>query len=190
MSAYLTSNDTLSALVTYWAMRCGGDNGRSDLTRAIALAGVDRSTITTPRYNEATANAEALIAAHGGPERCAFMLLLAENQASLAARYPGDTDYRDGSGYTYQRLPIVAHWIMGRTTGHLVGMVRGYEYQSCEHADWERSPAWRICQTIRGYLLQDLERRDCGDGGNWASWENPGDPREIALAAALAGGAA
>jgi len=189
MSAYLTSNDTLSALVSYWAHRCGGDRGRSDLVRAIALAGVDRQTITGAQYNAATAKAESLVTANGGPERCAFLLLLSENQASLAARYPEDTAYRDATGYAYRRLPIVTHWVSGRATGHLVGLVRGYEYQSCEHNDWERSPAWRICQSIRAFLLSDLERRDCGDGGNWASWEDPGDPREAALLAALAGGA-
>lgn len=180
MSAYLSSCDAIAALATYFAHRTR--QPEQELSRVLANAAFARLQRANPEtaygeYNACSREALATIAAHGGPARAVFALLLQENQRSLEARYAGDEDYRDAAGYAYAPSAAVRRWICARTTGQLVGILRGYEYQSCEHREWEQSDAYAICQSIRRALLSDLESRDCGDTPNWASWAEPEQPR-------------
>jgi hypothetical protein len=189
MSAFLSSADTINALATYWALRAGTPGSYStpadSLSRAIGASDRARGACQDPSKADAEV---AAIADAADPFSAAFRILLLENQRSLEARYPEDADYRTaGPEYRPQRLPIVQYWICSRTTGELVGLLRGFEYQACEHDGWETSAAHEICSQIRRWLLADLETRDCGDNGsNWASWEAPEDPRAVAMRQALA----
>lgn len=185
MSAYLSSCDAIAALATYFAWRTR--QPEQELSRVLANAAFARLQRANPEiaygeYNVCSRGADAIIAAHGGPARAVFALLLQENQRSLEARYPGDEDYRDAEDYAYAPSAAVRRWIAQRTTGQLVGILRGYEYQSCEHPEWQQSDAHAICQSIRRALLSDLESRDCGDAPNWASWAEPEPVRRRAPA--------
>jgi len=194
MSAYLSSPDTLAALVTYWATKASTPGSYStpadSLLRAYQFSCRARGSFN----GDAVADEEvATLIGENKPAKAAdtaYRVLLLENQRSLAARYPEDDDYRAaGSAYAYRRLPIVQFWISTQATGQLVGLLRGYIYQSCEHDGWETSTARKLCDQIERWLLGDLEGRDCGpNGSNWASWEAPEDPRQVAFLAALAGG--
>lgn len=180
MSAYLSSCDAISALATYFAYRTR--QPEQELGRVLANAAFGRlvrANFETAHgeYNVCNREALLLIEELGGPARAVFRLLVMENQRSLEARYPGDENYRDATGYAYAPSASVRRWISARTTGQLVGILRGYEYQSCEHPDWQQSDAYAICQSIRHALLSDLESRDCGESPNWASWQEPEQPR-------------
>ena len=168
MSAYLSSQDAIAALATYWFASV--TNKRfgplySYLTRAIWSSGV--------QYSDAQLQAERLLS-NRAAGLVIFELLLAENQASLEARYPDSPDMREASHYRYSIDTAVLHAVQGRQpTGALVGILRGYEYQSCEHNGWKRSIGYAICQQIRDFLTDDLERRDCPDEDSrfWADYK-------------------
>ena len=187
MSAFLSSADCLNALATYWERKAKAPGGYTTPADSLARAVRRSNHKNGARENPAVidAQADALISKLP-PFAAMFQILLLENQRSLEARYPSDTDYRAaGPDYKPQRLQIVDYWLAARQTGQLVGLLRGYRYQACEHDGWETSVASQLCQEIELQLLKDLESRDCGDNGNWASWEAPADPRQIAMEAAL-----
>jgi len=189
MSAFLSSPDTLNALASYWARRASTPGNYTSpwgsLDQALRCSDHARGASEDPTKRDHAA--AKLIASVKDPFTACFEILLEANQASLEARYPGDDDMsRPGSGYKAKRLPIVDYWIQGRETGHLVGLAHGYAYQACEHSGWETSVAHEVIEQIQRWLLKDLEARDCGDGGNWAGWEAPEDPRAVAMREALA----
>lgn len=189
MSAFLSSADTINALTTYWAFKAGAPGSYSTPAESLKRAVVASHRARGAYENPANDDKEVLAIANGTDAfSAAFQILLLENQRSLEARYPDDADYRAaGPEYKPQRLPIVQYWVCSQLTGQLVGLLRGFEYQACEHDGWETSTAHELCQQIRRWLLSDLEARDCGaNGGNWASWEAPEDPRAVAMREALA----
>lgn len=177
MSAYLTSNDTISALVTYWEHSTRVHNHislREQLTRAYAAASDRRGT----GWDFSWATTQVTLLLEGFPSEChaAFALLLRENINSLVALYPNDEDmWSDAGSYRFRRSAAVQRWVDRRPFGHgnLVGMVRGYSYQSCEHKGWSGSEAFQIIEQIRTGLLIDLEQRDCPDSSPWASFTEP-----------------
>jgi hypothetical protein len=182
VSAYLTSNDTISALVTYWSASASHKNYTTPtdaLCRAFAMA--KRAEGGNPEaypLDWASKEASKAVARYGSVEAAAFALLTLENVKSLLARYPGDDDmWEAAKGYRFKRSAQVMRWIQGhsgpRGHGFIVGMVRGFSYQACEHESWEHSPAFQLCEQIKAYLLNDLESRDCPDGGMWACYEEP-----------------
>ena len=192
MSAYLASNDTLSALITYWERSASHGNYTTpldQLTRAHAAAS-DRAGNGWNNY-QADADARDLMREHGGSvTAAAFALLVAENVRSLQARYPGSPDMWDSAElYKFKPSAAVQRWMnyapLGQ--GNLVQMASSYAYQACEHDGWERSPAFQLIEQIRGFLLRDLEHRDCKDSHHGASFEEPEDPREVAMHKALSG---
>jgi len=180
MSAYLSSGDAINALATYWTIKLespGYSSPAGELTRAYHCHQRDVHGVT-----DADETAWKLIqaATESGsswqPWQSVQQILLLENQRSLEARYPGDDDYRSAEGPEYQprRISAVRGWQMARETGRLVGILNGYEYQSCEHDGWTSSVAYHLCQQIRSQLLDDLEKRDCPDDERgWASWQEP-----------------
>ena len=116
------------------------------------------------------------IAKYGSAEKAAFALLVLENVKSLISRYPSaDEMFKEASSYRFKRSAQVMRWLHYAPLGHgfLVGMVKGYAYQSCEHESWEQSAAFQLCEQIKGFLLSDLERRDCQEQGSWASFTEP-----------------
>lgn len=116
------------------------------------------------------------ITRYRSPERAAFALLVLENVKSLASRYPNDDEmWNRARTYGFKRSAQVMRWLHYAPLGHgfLVGMVKGYCYQSCEHESWEQSAAFQLCEQIKSFLLSDLERRDCKEEGSWASFIEP-----------------
>lgn len=183
MSAYLTSCDAISALASYWSRR--SRSPQQDLTHLIARATAPK---THEQYCSAADTAARYVEHFLTPAHACFDLLLQANIESLKARYPESPEmWAEAEGYAYKPSRAVNYWIQSRTTGQLVGLVNGYAYQSCEHDSWESDAAYRLVDSIRHQLLKDMETRDCGENaGNWASWEETGDPMQEAWLAHVA----
>ena len=76
-------------------------------------------------------------------------MLLAENVRSVNARYNEDNIepiYKHSDVYT---SPVVT-----------IKSIHCYEYQSCEHEEWEASPAFAFCQQLRASIETDLPGYD------------------------------
>ena len=174
MPAYLTSCDTISALVTYWFASAEGSRHstpRDNLRNAFYL--------THGNHYHADQQAAELIYGMNGAgsaEEAVFQLLVSENVLSLKARYPHAPEmWEEAENYVFKRSQSVFRWMNYAPFGHgnLVDMARGYSYQSCEHEGWEKSVAFQIIQQIRAFLLDDLAKRDTDGKSHWASFEEP-----------------
>jgi len=176
MSAYLSSSDTLSALASYWLASHEQHTYSypiSDLRRALYHG--------TPGMNWGDASVTADKLSDGRSlGLVVYELLLAENQASLAARYPDAEDYRKAEGYAYKFDRAVERSVQRNKTGWIVSLLNGYEYQSCEHDGWTRSVGYQLCLQIRKFLCDDLQRLQDPDEQHcyWANydrsvWEAP-----------------
>ena len=190
MSAYLASDDAISALVTYWELSANHGNYTTPLDQLIRAhaAASDRSGNGWNHY-QADKDARDLIHEHGTPAKAAFALLVAENVRSLEARYPTSPEMWSGAElYRFKPSATVQRWMLYAPLGHgnLVGMASSYAYQACEHNGWERSTAFQLIEQIRSNLLRDLERRDCKEGGQGASFQepapDPSTPQLVSLA--------
>ena len=194
MSAFLASADCLNALATYWERKAsrGASTAEGSILRAIHCqrhaTGATSGDYVTDLKDDEKACARILASVKGNPLRAVFGILLIENQNSLKARYPGDSEmWETGPEYVGRSLPVVDRWIQQRKTGEMVGLLNGYEYQACEHNDWGTSLAFFICQQISSHLLDDLQALHCppdefGSRGNWASFQAPKDgPRPVSL---------
>ena len=119
--------------------------------------------------------------AGGSPAAAVFELLLAENVASLQARYPDSPEmWQAAEGYRYRPCAGVRRWINANKCGPIVGLVRGFNYQSCEHASWEKSIGWQLLQQIRHQLLIHLENRDTENAQLcWADWQEFADAEPV-----------
>ena len=191
MSAYLASNDTLSALITYWERSASHGNYTTPMERLTTAhaAASDRSGNGWNHY-QADSDARALVSEHNGSiTAAAFALLVTENVRSLQARYPHAPEmWSEAETYRFRPSASVNLWMHYHPNGqgNLVGMASGYAYQACEHDGWVRSPAFQLIEQIRDFLLRDLERRDCKDSHHGASFEEPETdtpaPRLVSLA--------
>ena len=189
MSAFLCSPDDLNALVTYWEHMTNAPSSFHTAADAIARA-IDCSYRARNPYgcSDPTKRdhaADDIVSKSKTARTACFRILLQANLDSLAARYPEDgSDTYESVGAEYRkRLPIVMDWIMGRQTGHLVGLCKGFEYQR-EHEGWSVCCASYLVEQIKTLLLKDLETRDCGDRGLWAGWTAPkasAAPRAVSL---------
>lgn len=168
MSAYLCSCDALSALASYWQESI--KHLRSQPGDYIAYA-IYHGTPGIP-WADAQAKAKQLCAG-SSPAAVAFELLLAENQASLEALYPDELEYRSAEGYSYSADPKVRPSVIHNCTGWIVGILDGYEYQSCEHKGWRQSIGQMLAHQIRRFLTDDLKRLQDPDRkqGFWASYD-------------------
>ena len=180
MSAFLSSGDAINALATYWTIKLespGYSSPAGELTRASHCHQRDVHGVTdADQTSWQLIQAATKSGTSWQPWQSVQQILLLENQRSLEARYPGDEDYRSAEDPEYRprRIQAVRGWQMARETGRLVGILKGYEYQSCEHDGWTSSVAYHLCQQIRSQLLDDLEKRDCPDDERgWASWQEP-----------------
>jgi hypothetical protein len=89
-------------------------------------------------------------------------MLIKENIASVQYRYhgesldtlPGPIDKTELLDYEYHRFrPFDGHDI--DTIAQVVKAVACYEYQACEHPEWEDSGAKRVCDAIvKGYIMR------------------------------------
>jgi len=167
MSAFLSSNDCLNALATYWGCkhRERGDDRRNALTRAV----YNSSEPTADSWRSSSELVDAWLATET-PERVVWKLLLMENVLSLNARYPNDPEMSDFTGYAFKPSRRVIEHNVFRGSAFVVGLVTGYEYQSCEHDGWGKSVAYQICQQIRYHLLKDFAKSGGESAETWASW--------------------
>lgn len=83
-------------------------------------------------------------------------MLWSENYRSVAHRYPDDLElpgaYLDGPGiddYTYVRQEK-------RDPVTVLKTIDCFEYQSCEHDEWEQSEAWAFCKYLRLTVITTL----------------------------------
>ncbi len=190
MSAYLASADCISALATYWhesLLRSRYEQPTHALGRAIGCAALAAGK---PWPADAHLKADKLLnlaSRTGGPASAAFELLLAENVASLQARYPDSPDmWQAASSYRYKPSAYIRDILnRGYGQGALVGMLRGFKYQACEHDAWESSIGFQICEQISYQLLRHLEARDGSE--TWASWDEPvqTEPQPVRLSALI-----
>lgn len=86
-----------------------------------------------------------------------FNVLLDENLKSLGYRYEDAgriADWCDDgeAAYTWERLEPVEH-----SAGELDDMVRSYQYQSCEHPEWQDSAARKLTDVLRAWLAPQVQ---------------------------------
>jgi len=183
MSAYLTSNDVLNALSTYFYE----SNKKGSLKSTYELCIHESIKSDHPHITEN----EAADIAHNKVnldykltyERnkthtiavLVFDQLLKENKNSLKALYPSYPDMWEND-YKFQTSETVTNWTLERNIkglASLASMAQGYLYQSCEHSGFKTSPAYFLIQDIQRLLLNDLVKYQLRDSQPWASWSEP-----------------
>ncbi len=179
MSAYLCSDDTLNALATYWFIKSGNswdDPSKSQVFKR-ALRTVNKEYFYKTRgefckdplklyadfqhYIDEYYD-ELLKSSHNDLYELVFDTLLLENKNSLNARYSNPTDmFRDS--YIHRLSNCVVNWVDNKQSGYLVGIVNNYDYQSCEHENYEKSLGYAILNQIKNYLLEDMKLGEIWD---------------------------
>ena len=91
-----------------------------------------------------------------------FNILLRENQNSLMAHY-NDKDYAERSSYDYVHSNCVNYWDDHNQLGYLVGIINNYDYQSCEHGNYQDSLGYAILDQIKELLLKELQLGEIWD---------------------------
>ena len=104
-------------------------------------------------------------------------MLIKENLSSIHARYPDTIENPEGTPG-----PIDQYWlkeyVYERPARHLTAVeafkaISCYEYQACEHPEWETSHAHRFCQEFRECLIGTLP------GYEDAQWEYSEDTVQL-----------
>ena len=194
MSAHLTDQDCINALATFWYeyhKLPRTEAPQHALERAFIIAQEEVSTKQDyfERMNDLGSRATRLIEASQpvykalAPCRVAYDLLLNENVRSLQARYPDDMteplqDRIWYNEYDFKKSSTVTKWLSERDPKGLMmiwQMLRGWEYQSCEHHEFRNSVAYQIKQQIEYGILDILKKIHCPDDKDrvWTSWEDP-----------------
>ena len=180
MSAYLCSDDTLNALSTFYYMKSGktDDERQSSILRAI------RRVNKNPWYEKqkVAKSFEDRMKLHAKFDKFCdglfdiwyyqysnecmyeviFNILLRENQNSLMARY-NDKEYSERPSYVYRMSNVVNYWDDHNQLGYLVGIIKNYDYQSCEHGNYQDSLGYAILDQIKDYLLEDMKLGEIWD---------------------------
>ena len=91
-----------------------------------------------------------------------FNILLRENQNSLMARY-NDKEYSERPSYIYRMSNCVNYWDDHNQLGYLVGIINNYDYQSCEHGNYQDSLGYAILDQIKELLLRELQLGEIWD---------------------------
>ncbi len=89
--------------------------------------------------------------------------ILAENVASVTHRYPDDKpEELPGPNGAYWLGEYLYSPLGGRTPTPIEGLklINCYEYQSCEHPEWESSKAKEFCDRLRHQLISLLPGYD------------------------------
>jgi len=175
MSAYLCSDDTFNALSTFYYMKSGrtDEERKSSILRAIRS--VEKESWYEGRY-ESMQTFEDRMKLHAKFEKFCdglfdiwyhqysneciyeviFNILLRENQNSLMARY-NDKEYSERPSYVYRMSNVVNYWDDHKQLGYLVGIINNYDYQSCEHGNYQDSLGYAILDQIKELLLRELK---------------------------------
>lgn len=194
MSAHLTDQDCINALATFWYeyhKLPRSEAPQQALERAFIIAQEEVSTKEDyfERMNDLSSRATKLIKAqepvYKGLAACrvVYDLLLNENVRSLQALYPNDMkeplqDRIWYNEYDFKKSSTVTKWLSERDPKGLMmiwQMLRGWEYQSCEHHDFRNSVAYQIKQQIEYGILDTLKKIHCPDDKDrvWTSWKDP-----------------
>ena len=182
MSAYLCSDDTLNALSTFYYMKSGKTDAerKSNILRAIRR--VNKVSWYEKQELGLTLTFEDRMKLHakfdkfcdglydiwldqyseGNFYKMIFNILLRENQNSLMARY-NDKDYAERSSYDYVHSNCVNYWDDHNQLGYLVGIINNYDYQSCEHGNYQDSLGYAILDQIKELLLKELQLGEIWD---------------------------
>ena len=178
MSAYLCSDDTFNALSTFYYMKSGrtDEERKSSILRAIRS--VEKDSWYEREFNKGVLNKtyEERLKLHADFDKFCegvfdiylhqysngciyqtiFDILLRENQNSLNARY-NDDDYSQRLSYVYRMSNVVNYWDDHKQLGYMVGIINNYDYQSCEHDNYEKSMGYAILYQIKQLLLKELQ---------------------------------
>ena len=186
MSAYLTSNDVLNALSTFFGdcYSKDGYNPRTVFENCVfnsMRAKYPEETDYEYLRNDAQAVVSIEYKANYSEYKnltwsyLCYVHLLKENEDSLKALYPDHSDMWVND-YQFKVSSTVRAWIRNRDTkglANLASMLRGYDYQSCEHKDHEKSVGYFLQQSIKEGLLKLLIDYQLEDNKPWASWTDP-----------------
>ena len=185
MSAYLCSDDTLNALSTFYYMKSGktDDQRKSNILRAIRRVNKDswyknqKEVIKAPmetfedrmklhakfeKFCDGLYDIYFLQYSDGDFFKMIFDILLRENQKSLMARY-NDKEYAERLSYNRVMSNCVTHWNEHNQLGYLVGIINNYDYQSCEHGNYQDSLGYAILDQIKELLLRELQLGEIWD---------------------------
>ena len=194
MSAHLVDQDCINALATFWYeyhKTPGNESPQNALERAFIIAKEEISLKKDyfENQNEIRYRAIRLIEAnqdvYKGLASCRVIydILLNENIRSLKARYPDDIKEPLENRiwfneYDFKKSSTVVKWVSDRDPKGLLmlwQMLKGWEYQSCEHFEFQNSVAYQIKQQIQDGILNILQKKFCiNDEDNvWTSWKDP-----------------
>ena len=184
MSAYLTSNDVLNALATYFHE----SNKKGYLKSSYELCiyesiKSDHKHMTEKQIGDlanSLVNLDYELTYPGNKTHTIAVLvfdqLLKENKNSLKALYPNDSDMWQND-YKFKPSQQVITWVLDRNIkglASLASMANGYIYQSCEHDGFKTSPAYFLIKDIQNSLLSDLTKYTLDrEERPWASWSEP-----------------
>ena len=194
MSAHLTDQDCINALATFWYeyhKQPRNESPEQALERAYVIAQEEVSLKKDyfERMNDFRLRASNQIEAYKpefkslAPCFVVFNILLRENERSLQALY--DRDWNESptnriwyNEYEFKKSSTVTKWLSERDPKGLMmiwQMLRGWEYQSCEHFEFRNSVAYQIKQQIEYGILNTLKKIHCpGEEDRvWTSWEDP-----------------
>ena len=182
MSAYLTSNDVLNALATYFHESNKKGYLRSSYELCIYESiKSDHKHMTEKQIGDlanSLVNLDYELTYPGNKTHTIAVLvfdqLLKENKNSLKALYPNDSDMWQND-YKFKPSQQVITWVLDRNIeglAMLASMANGYYYQSCEHNGFKTSPAYFLLKDIQNSLLRDLIKYSLKDRP-WASWREP-----------------
>lgn len=91
-------------------------------------------------------------------------MLLEENVKSVLHRYKDSADAAEQAeyaarieSYTYRRVVLWDETFDGVNADvAILKAIAGYEYQTCEHPEWESSDAWALMQALTHYTIGRL----------------------------------
>ena len=194
MSAHLVDQDCINALATFWYeyhKTAGNESPQNALERAFVIAKEEISLKEDyfENQNELRYRAIKLIEAnqdvYKGLASCRVIydILLNENIRSLQARYPDDIKEPLENRiwfneYDFKKSSTVVKWVSDRDPKGLLmlwQMLKGWDYQSCEHFEYINSVAYQIKQQIQDGILNIVQKKFCvNDEDNvWTSWKDP-----------------
>jgi len=194
MSAHLTDQDCINALATFWYeyhKQPGNERPGQALERAYLIAEEEVSLKKDyfERMEDFRLRASNQIEAYTpeyktlAPCPVVFNILLRENERSLQALY--DSDWKQPikermwyNEYEFKKSSTITKWVSDRDPRGLMmiwQMLRGWEYQSCEHYEFRNSVAYQIKEQIEYGILKTLEKIHCpaDEDKVWTSWEDP-----------------
>ncbi len=78
--------------------------------------------------------------------------LYQENVKSIEYRYPSEKE-KYSKDISFQ----IDYYAVSRLRAiDILKMVACYEYQACEHQEWETSAAYKMCQRLKNYAVRNL----------------------------------